>query len=240
MKKEIKLIGRIENFKGVDIKIYHDPLSKDLNAVNICWQMRNPESAYTGIGFINYQTQEITYPDNAVIPEQTKEDKEIVPKFIITSNDTLTEEFIAKIIDELNYGFYERNIGEKNYLLCDFNDKQFKKYNLDNVESCINKLNDKINTFGVLFGELNYNSNTDISLQNISHSIKNLTFKDNKVYGDVKILNTIMGRNLVNIMNTTNYTPIFQLRAVHNKDTINEIFTFDIIDAPVDHCPKCN
>ena len=227
MKEEIKLIGKID-FKNDEVNIYHDPL-KDGNNADICWQMRNPETAYTGIAFINWKTQEVSYPENTVIPEQTDYDREVIPKFIITGQDTITEEFITKTIDKLNYGFYKRNIGEQNYLLCDFNDKQFERYNLDNIEDCINKLNDKINTFGILYGELNPSTDFDIYLKNVSHCIKNLTFKDNKIYGDVKILDTKMGLELLNIINTIEYKPIFKIRAAHNNYTINEIFTFDIV-----------
>lgn len=227
MKEEIKLISKID-FKNDEVNIYHDAL-KDANNVDICWQMRNPETTYTGIIFINWKTQKVSYPEDTVIPEQNEYDREIVPKFIITGYDTITEEFINKVIDKLNYGFYKRNIGEQNYLLCDFNDKQFENYNLDNIEECINEFNHKIDVLGVLYGELDPITDFDIYLKNVSHSIKHLTFKDNKIYADIKILDTKMGLKLLNIINTTEYKPIFKLRSVHNNYTINKIFTFDIV-----------
>lgn len=100
---KIKCIGQFE-FKGVEVKIYHDPYM-DRDSVIPVWQMRNPSSCYTGLMFANFKTGEVSYPEGAVVPEQTKEDREMLPKFVITGAESLDMKFMSnlKLYMDLEY-----------------------------------------------------------------------------------------------------------------------------------------
>ena len=95
----------------------------------------------------------------------------------------------------------------KNYLLTDFNTERWKGINIESVETQVEKLNEKINKIGCLFGEIGNPETFDVSLTSTSHSIKNLTFVAGKVYGDVEFLNNDNGKqadNFINNMNISN------------------------------------
>lgn len=77
----------------------------------------------------------------------------------------------------------------KNYLLTDFNTERQKGIDMESVKTQVEKLNEKINKIGCLFGEIGNPNRFDISLSKASHSIKNLTFDDGKVYGCVEFIN---------------------------------------------------
>ena len=76
----------------------------------------------------------------------------------------------------------------KNYLLTDFNTERWKGINMESVKSEVEKLNERTNKIGCLFGEIRNPDTFEISLSRASHWIKNLTFEDGKVYGDVEFL----------------------------------------------------
>jgi hypothetical protein len=57
-KAEVKMIGEI-NFHDKKVKVYYNPSNEDkLNIIDCCWQMRNPDSCYTGIIYLNNETGE--------------------------------------------------------------------------------------------------------------------------------------------------------------------------------------
>ena len=121
----------------------------------------------------------------------------------------------------------------KNYLLTDFNTERWKGINMESVKSEVEKLNEKIK-IGCLFGEIGNPTNFDISLSRASHSIKNLTFEDGKVYGDVEFFDNENGKKADNFINNMNYR--FGIRSTgiseQYKDgeiVIHSIFTWDII-----------
>lgn len=122
----------------------------------------------------------------------------------------------------------------KNYLLTDFNTERWKGINLESVKTQVEKLNEKINEVGFLLGEIGNPETFDVSLSRASHSIKNLTFVDGKVYGDVEFLDTENGREADNFINNMNYR--FGIRSIgtseQHKDgeiVIQSIFTWDVI-----------
>jgi hypothetical protein len=71
--------------------------------------MRNPDSCYQGIVYVNYETGKWTYPEDAIIPEQTEKDKEILPKFIIVGKQELDEDLIKSIRIYLEPEYIRRN-----------------------------------------------------------------------------------------------------------------------------------
>lgn len=88
-------IGELD-FKDLKVKVFHD---KDALGSNIkaCWRMRNPDSCYKGFMNMNIETGEITYPEGAIIPVQTEEDREIIPIFIITGHIELNDTVLGEI-----------------------------------------------------------------------------------------------------------------------------------------------
>jgi hypothetical protein len=106
-KKEIKLIGSID-FKDIKVNVYNDPYThKDI--INCVWQMRNPDTCYQGIAYMNNETGKISYPDDAVIPEQTDKDREMLPKFVITGYETIDTKFISLLVPKLEESYKMRN-----------------------------------------------------------------------------------------------------------------------------------
>ena len=107
MKSEIKLIGEI-GFKDIKVKVYNDSYAKD-DTISCAWRRRNPDSFYTGIMFMNWETGKVTYPDDAVIPIQTDEDKEMLPNFIFTGCDKIDDKFISLTNSYLIKEYKRRN-----------------------------------------------------------------------------------------------------------------------------------
>lgn len=107
MEKEIKLIGEID-FKGVKVKVYNDPYIKD-DTAQCVWRMRNPDSCYSGAIFMNWETGKMTYPEGATIPEQTDEDREMLPQFIITGYNKIDDKFTSFVNSYLENDYRLRN-----------------------------------------------------------------------------------------------------------------------------------
>ncbi len=106
-------IGEIP-YRGITVSIYKDVASHytlDLKAV---WQIRNPKSIYQGYMYMS-DSGEMTYPEGAVIPTQTSEDKELLPKAILISDHLYNitkftrEEFLNGLIDYLDTEYKKRN-----------------------------------------------------------------------------------------------------------------------------------
>ena len=110
MEKAINLIGEID-FKDVKVKVYNDPYTKYTEDDNVqcVWGMRNPDTCYEGVMWMNLETGKISYPEDAVIPEQTEKDREILPRFIITGYDKIDDKFISSVSTYLDSGYKRRN-----------------------------------------------------------------------------------------------------------------------------------
>ena len=102
----VSKIDEIE-FRNEFVDIYFDKYG-DPNNVSIIWRMRNPDSCYQGIVYMNNETGKITYPEGDVIPEQTDEDKEIIPKAIIVSAE-VDDNIREKILSRLEPEYLRRN-----------------------------------------------------------------------------------------------------------------------------------
>jgi hypothetical protein len=107
MEDRTQLIGNLK-LKFADVNVFYHPECGNDN-VHVAWQMRNPETCYTGIVYMNNETGQIAYPEDAVIPEQTEKDREIIPKFIIVGQTTLTEELEKKIRSHVELDYLKRN-----------------------------------------------------------------------------------------------------------------------------------
>lgn len=123
----------------------------------------------------------------------------------------------------------------KNYLLTDFNTERWKGINMESVETQVEKLNEEINKIGCLFGEIGNPETFVISLSRVSHSIKNLTFVDGKVYGDVEFLKNDNGTQADYFINNMNCR--FGIRSFGTSEqykggeiVIHSIITWDVIN----------
>ena len=71
--------------------------------------MRNPDSCYTGFMYMNNETGKCSYPDDAVIPVQTKRDLEMLPKFVIIGTEEISNNEMEKIMFHLHESFNAKN-----------------------------------------------------------------------------------------------------------------------------------
>jgi hypothetical protein len=107
--EEIKVVGEID-FRDIKVKIYYHPDYKDkLDSALCTWQMRNPDSCYQGIMYMDNKTGKLLYPEDAVIPEQTDKDREMMPKFIIVGKQELDDEVVKSTMNYLKLEYSRRN-----------------------------------------------------------------------------------------------------------------------------------
>lgn len=114
------------------------------------------------------------------------------------------------------------NIELKNVFLTDVS-----QFYPDNIKNEIIRLNKN----HVIYGEIEPPIYFNISLENVSHLIKNLSFNDGKIYGDVTILNTNKGKILKNVIKQlNNYEILFKMRYdIYSENNYIKIFTWDIV-----------
>lgn len=130
----------------------------------------------------------------------------------------------------------------RKYVLSDFNKLNV---DLDNIQEVLNELNERIKHVGCLYGEFGYSEIFDVSLDKVSHVIRNITYDNGKVYGDIKILNTYNGKivshlikrmlrkrklyRVLEIGEIEENLLICNMRFVSNENKIIKIFTWDFI-----------
>lgn len=119
------------------------------------------------------------------------------------------------------------------YLLTDFTTERWKGIDLDSVKTSVETLKEKLNKMGCAYGELGKPETFEISLNKASHAIKNITFENDKIYGDVEFLNNSNGKVAERYINDMNGA--FGIRSVgfvnrndDNKITIHVILTWDV------------
>ena len=108
---EIKKLSEL-SFRDTPVSVYYDidqTTSDLITSFGCCWQMRNPDSSYTGLVYMNNETGKLTYPEGAIIPEQTAKDREIFPKFIVVRTPELDEETKKEILTYLDTEYNRRN-----------------------------------------------------------------------------------------------------------------------------------
>lgn len=120
----------------------------------------------------------------------------------------------------------------KRYLLTDFNTERWKGVDMESVESQIGLLNEKINTFGFVYGEVGNPDLFDISLTRVSHLIRNLSLEDGRVYGDVRFLENDNGKLADSFINELNCRFGIRSAGVYRDGevVIKSIFTWDVIN----------
>jgi len=95
-------------FNDIDVKIYYDKHGSDVGLGYCCWSVRNPDSYYQGIVYMG-ENGKITYPDDAVIPEQTESDKEMFPRYILIKKEIITDDVLLAIQTYLEKEYKFRN-----------------------------------------------------------------------------------------------------------------------------------
>jgi len=111
--------------------------------------------------------------------------------------------------------------------------------NNDNLRDSIEDLNKRVETLGVVYGEYNHKDVFDTSLSRCSHTIKNIRIEDDKVVGDITILNTHWGKELEEAYKDLGLGGIcFGPRCMGIMQDgvvfIKKLFTFDVNDNYVD------
>jgi len=105
--------------------------------------------------------------------------------------------------------------------------------NNENLRECIKEFNERQQSLKVAYGELGYPDTFDTNLGRISHSIENVRIEDDRVVGDIKVLDTPKGKELKKLLRE-GVNMVIRPRSsgtVNGDGTVNikKIFSFDAI-----------
>ena len=134
--------------------------------------------------------------------------------------------------------------GKKEYLLggifTEFGVKNRNEriYTAEKFIPCLQELNERINTMGVVYGEFDHPDVFDTSLSRASHIIKSARYvkESNRVEGQIKLLNTYWGKEAKSLVEDS--CPVFvssRAAGITESDgtvTLKKLFTYDIVADP--------
>ena len=111
-------------------------------------------------------------------------------------------------------------------------------YTAEKFIPCLQELNERINTMGVVYGEFDHPDVFDTSLSRASHIIKKANFvrESNRVEGEIKLLNTYWGKEAKSLVDDN--CPVFvssRAAGITESDgtvTLKKLFTYDIVADP--------
>ena len=111
-------------------------------------------------------------------------------------------------------------------------------YTAEKFIPCLDELNERINTIGVVYGEFDHPDVFDTSLSRSSHLIRKASFirEHNRVEGEIRLLSTYWGREAKSLVDDG--CPLFvSSRAAgitENDGTVSlkKLFTYDIVADP--------
>ena len=111
-------------------------------------------------------------------------------------------------------------------------------YTADKFIPCLQELNERISTMGVVYGEFDHPDVFDTSLSRASHIIKRAGFvkESNRVEGEIKLLNTYWGKEAKSLVDDN--CPVFvssRAAGITESDgtvTLKKLFTYDIVADP--------
>jgi len=111
-------------------------------------------------------------------------------------------------------------------------------YTADKFIPCLNELNERINTMGVVYGEFDHPDVFDTSLSRASHLIKKADYikESNRVEGQIKLLTTYWGKEAKSLVDDG--CPIFVssraagVTEANGTVTLKKLFTYDIVADP--------
>lgn len=96
------------DFRGFKVKVYYDKYSHE-NTILCPFGAKNPNAFYQGPCFLNWDTGKVEYPEGVVVPKPTKEDGEMMPKFVVVGRKTLNYDDIKTILNYLEGEHIKRN-----------------------------------------------------------------------------------------------------------------------------------
>ena len=250
-----------ERWKGIDIKSVKIAIDKlndniwNMKPVYGFMNIDNLKQDYNDIGFITHSIKNITIIDNRVYAnidildtshgKKLKNVLKIFKDFDFEFSISLAFENSDKIIVNEIHGWNIVNVYEINktlpkQLLTDFNTERWRGINIDSVKTQLDELQSMKQKNGVLYGEYCINHeecydtmvNCHIGIKKISHTIDNIIFDDNKIYADIKIVETYKGLKLIQDIYKDNLVFDFNIRAfgIDNDSSIylDSIITWDI------------
>lgn len=111
-------------------------------------------------------------------------------------------------------------------------------YTAEKFIPCLEELNERINTMGVVYGEFDHPDVFDTSLSRASHLIQKAYYvkESNRVDGQIRLLNTYWGKEAKALVNDG--CPLFvssRAAGVTESDgtvTLKKLFTYDIVADP--------
>ena len=111
-------------------------------------------------------------------------------------------------------------------------------YTADKFIPCLNELNERITTMGVVYGEFDHPDVFDTSLSRVSHLIRKTSYvkESNRVDGEIKLLSTYWGKEAKALVDDG--CPVFvssRAAGITESDgtvTLKKLFTYDIVADP--------
>ena len=120
----------------------------------------------------------------------------------------------------------------------DIKNRNERIYTANKFLPCLEELNERIKSMGVVYGEFDHPDVFDTSLSRASHIIQTATFvrESNRVEGEIKLLNTYWGKEAKALVNDG--CPVFvssRAAGITESDgtvTLKKLFTYDIVADP--------
>ena len=120
----------------------------------------------------------------------------------------------------------------------DIKNRNERIYTADRFLPCLQELNERIQTMGVVYGEFDHPDVFDTSLARASHIVTKAEYfkESNRVEGEIKLLNTYWGKEAKALVNDG--CPVFvssRAAGITESDgtvTLKKLFTYDIVADP--------
>jgi len=120
----------------------------------------------------------------------------------------------------------------------DVRNRNERVYTADRFIPCLNELNERITSLGVVYGEFDHPDVFDTSLSRSSHIVRKASYvkESNRIEGEIRLLNTYWGKEAKALVNDG--CPIFvssRAAGVTEADgtvTLKKLFTYDIVADP--------
>ena len=120
----------------------------------------------------------------------------------------------------------------------DIKNRNERIYTADRFLPCLQELNERIQTMGVVYGEFDHPDVFDTSLARASHIVTKADYikESNRVEGEIKLLNTYWGKEAKALVNDG--CPVFvssRAAGITEADgtvTLKKLFTYDIVADP--------
>ena len=120
----------------------------------------------------------------------------------------------------------------------DIKNRNERVYTADRFLPCLEELNERMKSFGVVYGEFDHPDVFDTSLSRSSHIVRKASFvkESNRVEGEIRLLNTYWGKEAKALVNDG--CPIFVssraagVTEADGKVTLKKLFTYDIVADP--------